>query len=793
MTATALVLRSRWRRHPGNQVALALVIAIGGAVVMATIAGAQRTETAYDRFTEAYRQPDVLVNIGGGVDAVTPAQFAAVAALPQVRGVAQVRAMAMQAAGTKIYLQFVAAIGGEYGRDIAVTRYVQGRAPHAADEVSLTDQRAELLDLQLGDTLTMDTFTQAQVDKYTSTGDNSLFEHPDGPRIDLRLVGIERTPTSVFTNRNIAAITVLPATFLPRYGDQVGTWGGFLAVDLVGGTAAVDDFTKAFSSTGIVDAHFESTVSNGSPSNTLAFVAQGLRLLAAISALSATVAVGLLMIRCMASDRAEWAVLAGLGVDRTSRRRMLMLTAAPGSVIGLATAAGGAVLMSSLFPFGLGGRAEPNPGIELNGRVIGVGTVVIGTGVVVLALISARWSDRNRDRSREPRRASLIVARLARADVPVPAVTGTRFVFERGVKGDAVTARSAIGGVSLGVMGLVAVLTFTSSQSQLDHNPVAWGRTWDVTSSPEAADQLLNASDITARSRVQVVTLQINGRPTEARGFEALVGQSMIPVSRGRRPGPGEIALGAATMADLGVDIGDTVTLSGSLGHETVNVVGQGMFSGISSVPVLNQGASMEMATLVRVSAPTQDNGYGTDVFRLEAGVLDNELLSKLAAANGSGLSAQEVANIAKGDRPDEFARLDEVRQLPWFLALYLGLLAVMATASLLIGAVRRRRHDIAILRATGLDRAGVRGIVLTQSFIVSLLGLLVGIPCGAVIGRLVWRAVAQGLGVAVETSVPVLAVAVLACAVIVVDTLVSLIPAYRAARAPTARTLRVE
>ena len=760
---------------------------------MATIAGAQRTETAYQRFTEAYRQPDVLVNIGQGVDAVTPTQFAAVEALPHVRGVAHVRSMAMTPAGTTLYLPFVAAMGPEYGRDVAVPRYVQGRAPQAADEVSLTEQRAELLGLQLGDTLTMDASSQALVDKYKATGDNSWFEHPDGPRIDLRVVGIERTPTTVATSHNIAAITVLPATFLPRYGDQIGAWGEFLAVDLVGGSATVGEFTKAFSSTGITDAQFESTASIGSPASTLAFVAQGLRLLAAISAFSATVAVGLLMIRSMASDRAEWAVLAGLGVDRTSRRRMLMLTAAPGSVIGLATAAGGAVLMSSLFPFGLGGRAEPNPGIELNGRVIGVGTVVTGAGVVVLAWISARWSDRNRYQSREPRRSSLVVARLARADVPVPAVTGARFVFEQGVKGDVVTARSAIGGVSLGVMGLVAVLTFTSSQSQLDHNPVAWGRTWDITSSPEAADQLLNAIDITARSRVHVVTLQINDRPTEARGFEALVGQSMIPVARGRRPGPGEIALGSATLADLGVDIGGTVTLSGSLGRETVTVVGQGVFSGISDVPVLNEGASMEMATLVRVSNPAQDNGFGTDVFRLEPGVLDNKLLSKLAAANGSGVSAQEVANIAKGDRPDEFGRLDEVRSLPWFLALYLGLLAAMATVSLLISAVRRRRHDIAILRATGLDRTGVRGIVLTQSFIVSLLGLLVGIPCGVVIGRLVWRAVAQDLGVAVETSVPVLIIAVLACAVIVLDALVSLIPAYRATRAPTARTLRVE
>lgn len=793
MSATWLVLRSRWRRHPGNQAALALVIAIGGAVVMATIAGAQRTETSYARFTEAYRQPDVLVNIGSGVDAVTPSQFAAVAALPNVRGIAHVRSMAMTPAGTTDYLPFVAAMGPEYGRDVAVPRYVQGRAPRAADEVSLTEQRAGLLGLRLGDTLTMDAFSQALVDKYKATGDNSWFEHPDGPKIDLRVVGIERTPTTVATNRNIAAVTVLPATFLPRYGARIGAWGEFLGVDLVGGAAAVDEFTKAFSSTGITGAHFESASSIGSPSSTLAFVARGLRLLAAISALSATVAVGLLMGRSMASDRTEWSVLAGLGVDRKSRRRMLTLTAAPGSVIGLATAALGAVLMSSLFPFGLGSRAEPDPGIELNGRVIGVGTVLIGAGVVVLALAAARWSDRKRDRSRDPRRSSLVVARLARADVPVPAVTGTRFVFEQGIKGDATTARSAIAGVSLGVMGLVAVLTYTSSLSRLDHTPAAWGRTWDTTSSPDAADQLLHASDITARSRVHVVTIQINNRPTEVRGFEALVGQSMIPVARGRRPGPGEIALGAATMVDLGVEIGDTVTLTGSLGHETVNVVGQGMFSGISDVPVLNEGASVEMATLVRVSDPAQDNGFGTDVFRLKPGVLDTGLMSKLAAANESGVSAQEVANIAKGDRPDEFGRLDEVGPLPWFLALYLGLLAVMATASLLVGAVRRRRHDIAILRATGLDRAGVRGIVLTQSFIVSLLGLLVGIPCGVVVGRLVWRAVAQDLGVAVETSVPVLSVALLAGAVIVVDALVSLIPAYRAARAPTARTLRVE
>lgn len=189
----------------------------------------------------------------------------------------------------------------------------------------------------------------------------------------------------------------------------------------------------------------------------------------------------------------------------------------------------------------------------------------------------------------------------------------------------------------------------------------------------------------------------------------------------------------------------------------------------------------------------TEDNGFDTEVIRLVPGVDRAPIYRVLAASNGSGVSDQEVKRIMAGDRPDEFARLDEVRPLPWLLAGFLGLIAVTATAALLISAVQRRRHDMAILRAAGLEGRGVRAIVAAQSMLVSIIGLAFGIPLGLIAGRLVWRSVAEDLGVQVHLELPLLAVLATVVVVVLVDVVVSSIPARRAVRAHPADELRAE
>ena len=73
-------------------------------MVLATVAGARRTETAYDRFVEASKTPEVFLDIsGGGGVSLSEDQVRAVRALAQVRASTQLRALAMQPAETDLY------------------------------------------------------------------------------------------------------------------------------------------------------------------------------------------------------------------------------------------------------------------------------------------------------------------------------------------------------------------------------------------------------------------------------------------------------------------------------------------------------------------------------------------------------------------------------------------------------------------------------------------------------------------------------------------------------------------
>src|SRR5687768_4595404 len=73
-------LRTRWRAL----VVLALLIGLGAGIVMATLAGARRTDSAYDRFLVSQHADDVLIPSGGSVFGFADLDVDDIAALPEV-------------------------------------------------------------------------------------------------------------------------------------------------------------------------------------------------------------------------------------------------------------------------------------------------------------------------------------------------------------------------------------------------------------------------------------------------------------------------------------------------------------------------------------------------------------------------------------------------------------------------------------------------------------------------------------------------------------------------------------
>jgi ABC-type lipoprotein release transport system permease subunit len=130
---------------------------------------------------------------------------------------------------------------------------------------------------------------------------------------------------------------------------------------------------------------------------------------------------------------------------------------------------------------------------------------------------------------------------------------------------------------------------------------------------------------------------------------------------------------------------------------------------------------------------------------------------------------------------------------LPIVLAGFLALLALGAVGHAVATAVRRRRHDLAVLRALGMTRRQTRGVLITQASVLAVVGLAFGIPLGVALGRTVWRVVADSTPMQYVPPVAALALALAIPVALLLANLLATQPGRRAARLPVTQLLRAE
>jgi ABC-type lipoprotein release transport system permease subunit len=123
----------------------------------------------------------------------------------------------------------------------------------------------------------------------------------------------------------------------------------------------------------------------------------------------------------------------------------------------------------------------------------------------------------------------------------------------------------------------------------------------------------------------------------------------------------------------------------------------------------------------------------------------------------------------------------------------FVAVVALVAVGLALVSSLRRRRHELAVLKTLGFTRGQVRATVPGQASTVALVGLVIGIPLGLLVGSYLWHRIAEELGVASDPSWPVLGIVLVAVGAFLVVNLVASFPARRAARTPPAVVLRSE
>ena len=798
MGAVNMVRHAEVRRRWASILGLMLLVGVIGAVVLSGVAGARRSASALERFEEASRKADVEISVGD----VTPEQVDAFRHARGVAAVAELRHLTMYLEKGEVAL--AGAIDTRFGTVVDRPRIVRGRGadPSAPFEVEVGEHLAAELGIDIGDRLPFVSQTPSQIAEAIATGG---FPEPEGPEVRLRVVGIVRRPLDLGLRGAAGGVLVPTPAFVRQYRDQIGSYGSILRVRTTNGAAqlpaVVDSARRIFGRSESFDVLGLAIETEGAQS-AIGVVIAAIWAFAGVFALAGIVTVGIVLGRGIGLVADEQPTLRALGLTRPQRVLAAGLPAVPIAVGGAAVAVLGAIALSSRFPIGLARQAEPNAGVSLDGVVLLGGALTVVVLMLSFAAIAALGVTRHVgiDGGRGGKAAGTtitarVTARLGLSPVPT---TGARMALESGHGRTAVPVRSAIAGVAVAVVGVVAVLTFASSLDRLIASPVSWGWTWDVVAYDDGADASGGPcepvdSAIIGDRRVEAVasvcrfSVQLDGLLTQALGFTSMRGHvARTSVVEGREPRrDDEVAVGASTLDALGKRIGDTVRAHGRAGPVMYRIVGTVALPVTGPPQPLADGAVFSGAGLRRLPA-------GSDVSRF---FVANFAPGVDPAAGARNLERMPEVGVERrhATLPVEIDRLRQVDGLPAILTLFLGFLAVVAVGHALVTGVRRRRRDLAILKTLGFRQRQVRATVAWQATTLAAAGVVVGVPLGIVVGRGVWTLVANDLGVGSEVSLPVLAIVGVVAATVILANLVAALPALGAARTRPAVVLRSE
>jgi putative ABC transport system permease protein len=274
-------------------------------------------------------------------------------------------------------------------------------------------------------------------------------------------------------------------------------------------------------------------------------------------------------------------------------------------------------------------------------------------------------------------------------------------------------------------------------------------------------------------------------------------GQGLYELDRGADLVPGDtsgIVIGASVAARTGWSLGDTVRLFGGTDPQVARarerrVVVRGVVHWLYE----SRGQRTIGVTLPLIRALTGSSGDRVSMIMVKvAGDSDIEAVAADIRRLDPGVEVNSVATLIARFR----TRLTYFRQLSLILGTISLFVGVLLVSTLLTITVNERLGEIATLRAIGVSRAGIVRRVLAEGALLSLAGNGLGLVLGLLTARYLDGILTTfpGLPAAISFFVPERgAVLRAALALLAAGTLAGAWPAWRAARAPIAATLREE
>lgn len=804
-------LRRRWRGLAG----IVLLLGLIGGLSLLSVAGARRTQSAYPRFLRSANPSTMSVDVGG----LTFGGYEEMAAIAQLPEVVRARAyaafyVAPWVDGQPDLTQDFEALGSIDGRyfDQDVFTPTQGRRPDPsrADEVAVNEESARRYGYHVGQQIDLGAVSEADLQ-------DPAFEANPQPRLLTKatIVGVGAFVEEVLQDDTDRSPLVLftPAYVKEAKGLESYAWQGLI---LRNGDADVAAVKKVIFDHGGVPIFRVTSIDVFHAQQAVRPISLALATFGAIAGVAGIVLVGQALGRYVRLEREEYTTARAMGAAPGAIALASAVGPALAVVAGTLLAIVAAVAASPTMPIGPVGRVEVSPGMDLDWTVLGLGGLVfVAVLFAITAFVCWRGSPHlvaQRVAATKPSR-NAVVARSG--GLPMPVATGLRMALESGQGSTAVPARSVMAGAAIAVAALVAAVTFGASLAHLVSHPRLFGWDWDVAlvdgsgygnTNPTATQEILGRDpDIAAWGGAFYGGDELDGVNLPLLGIDP--GSAVLPPIREGRmiERAGEIVLGPASLEFLHKHVGDSVMSSTGprriVGSATLPSIGQvhgdHTSLGVGGIVITEElpGYDRNRATGEPDSSgqtPAEDYGPNVLFVRFRDGV-DKAAVTERLNGSAPGLADYNGIVVTPVQRSAEVVNADDITGSSTLLGVAVALSAVASLTIALTSAVRRRRREFALLKALGFTRRQLSATVVWQATSMTLVGLVIGVPLGVVLGRVLWNEFAGQLDVLAEPAVPFGVVGIVVLAALVAANIVSAFPARYARRVPAAVALRSE
>jgi putative ABC transport system permease protein len=779
MKAILVTIRGNVRGRPLQTGVVLVLTLLAAAMAAGSLTVLTKASDSYDIALERLTGPHLLFTWNAG--RVTPAQLMATSHLPGITGTGQVHPVAVvpvELGKDKFVIEVV-------GRDSiyeAVDRYelADGRWPERPGEIAVT--RLERPD-----------WSSARV----AIGDRiNVLSRADRPSFVVvgKVVGMPRSPARAFVRSDDVAPLTDSRSYPMGYELAYRVARPETAASLAGYTASI----RAALPPGAESAQVATSVGQRLEKTGMSSLAAPQLVFALLALVCAAFIVGNVVTGTILGSQRELGVMQAIGFSR----RQVVVVVAGGAVLPALIGGAIGILIGVIGSQGTLAEAgsdlvEPiqlafSPILDL--AILGVIVLVVG----VAAALSARHAGRA-----DPARAISLgqtpsvssdgfLARALRSlPLPRPVRLGLGDTFLRPVRSLITISVLAIAiGVmtfALGLEGLVATMT---------RDPAIFGANYGVTverfgplSDAEVRSALDADPGINAYLGAAEAVMTIDGAPQQVRATATRGDAAALDyrASAGRWfDGPGEAVMAGVTMSEVGVRIGDVVT--GSIDGQPIRLRIVGRYEDWSRYD--DRGIRFDWTTYETLHPGQAPRTY---LASIRPGASATTVAKRLEQAHPHFLRAAFNQKLDEVDRPGPM--VSGYVAFPAYLLLLIGAIAVFNTILL---NTTERGFDHAVLKAIGMSPRQVMAMAVSPAIVIALLGVVVGLPIGTWLYRVLLDLIAGGASIEAWEQffvhgldlVPLIWVVVSAMAFAIAG---ALLPASWAAHRPVINALRAE